>query len=339
MEADIIPYDPYHPHLGYTLVVTCLAWISIGLYSQRYLRRSPHTRTMLYALAIVLPIYAEALAYLIDLVRPAPDTPIGYVLTHIHAYVLQRIPIDSFLSPITEDIALIILGCLILGYMARFFYGSYQLNRELASAVPIARTGHADLLVDLAAANDLRALAVPQIYVSDIDAPLAFTTGMLNPRIYVTNMLLDLLTHDEMIAVLGHEWAHILRRDNLWNWLVRLLRDIGWFLPGSHLAWRSMVASQDEACDALAVSLTHRPLALARALVKVAGAWNGYKPQMHTVSSFAHSSASPHARVEQMIWLSDDSASKLMRRGVVLGAYALAAVLLVLAPLPALLGS
>jgi hypothetical protein len=65
---------------------------------------------MLYALAIVLPSYAEATAYLIDLIRPEPDTPLGYLLTHIHAYVLQRIPIDSFLSPITEDIVLVAGG-------------------------------------------------------------------------------------------------------------------------------------------------------------------------------------------------------------------------------------
>jgi Zn-dependent protease with chaperone function len=339
MGTDIIPYDPYHPHLGYTLAVTCLAWISIGLYSRRYLRRSPHTRTMLYALAIVLPIYAEATAYLINLIRPAPDTSIGYLLTHIHAYGIQRIPIDSFLSPIAEDIVLIILAALILGYMARFLYGSYRLNRELASAVPIANTDHANLVADLAATNAPRALAVPKIFVSDIDAPLAFATGMLHPRIYVTNMLLDLLTPDEMIAVLGHEWAHILRRDNLWNWLVRLLRDIGWFLPGSHMAWRSMVASQDEACDALAASLTHRPLALARALVKVAGAWNGHKPQLSTVNSFAQSGTSPRERVEQMIWLSADSDVRIVKRAAVLGAYTLAALLLLLAPLPALLGS
>jgi Zn-dependent protease with chaperone function len=339
MRTDIVPYDPYHPHLGYTLAVTCLAWISIGLYSRRYLRRSPHTRTILYTLAIVLPSYAEATAYLIDLLRPAPDTQIGYLLTHIHVHVIERIPIDSFLSPITEDIVLIILAGLILGSMARFFYGSYQLNRQLASSVPIARTVHAHLLEELAATNSPRALVVPQIYVSDIEAPLALTTGMLSPRIYVTNMLLDLLTHDEMVAVLGHEWAHVLRRDNLWNWLVRLLRDIGWFLPSSHMAWRSMVASQDEACDALAVSLTHQPLALAQALVKVAGAWSGYKPQMRTISSFTHSSASPHERVEQMIWLSADMESNLITRTAVLGAYTLAAVLLLLAPLPALLGS
>ena len=163
--------------------------------------------------------------------------------------------------------------------------------------MPIGRTAHATLMADLVATDAARVHSLPEIFVSAIDAPLAFTTGMLSPRIYITNTLIELLTHDELIGVLCHEWAHVLRRDNLWNWLVRLLRDVGWFLPGSHIAWRSMVASQDEACDALAASMTRQPLALARALVKVAGAWNVATPSLRTVSSFAHASATPR------VWL------------------------------------
>jgi beta-lactamase regulating signal transducer with metallopeptidase domain len=337
MGADIIPYDPYHPHLGYTLLVTCLAWIGVGLYSQSFLRRSPHTRTILCALAIMLPIYAEATAFVINRLRPEPNTRIGYVLTHIHAYVIQRIPIDSFLSPTAGEIVLILLTGILIGSLARFLIGTYQLNRALVSAVPIARTEHAHLAADLAATDATRTHMLPEIFVSDVDAPLAFTTGMLFPRIYITNSLIGLLAHDEMIAVLCHEWAHVLRRDNLWNWLVRLLRDVGWFLPGSHIAWHSMVASQDEACDALAASMTRQPLALARALVKVAGAWNLTTPRLRMVNSFACASITPRARVEQMIWLSSETI--VLKRSVATGAHTLAALLLLLAPLPALLGS
>jgi Zn-dependent protease with chaperone function len=336
MEADIIPYDPYHPHLGYTLVVTCLAWISVGLYCRFFLRRSPHLRTMLYALAIVLPIYAEVGAYLIDLVRPAPDTRVGYILSHIHAYFIQHLPIDSFLSATAIQVMLLVVAGLIFGSLARFLYGTYQLNYVLLGAVPLKATQHAHLAKDMRA-KGTSAHMVPEIWVSDIDAPLAFTTGLLFPRIYITNTLLQLLTHDEIMAVLCHEWAHVLRRDNLWNWLVRLLCDVVWFLPGNHVAWRQMVASQDEACDVLAATMTRQPLALARALVKIAGAWNLSAPPLQTVSSFARASANPRARVEQMIWLSGDAIT--MRRSTIIGAYALAALLLLLAPLPALLGS
>jgi beta-lactamase regulating signal transducer with metallopeptidase domain len=167
---------------------------------------------------------------------------------------------------------------------------------------------------------------------------MAFATGLLFPSIYITTALLELLTNDEVIAVLCHEWAHVLRRDNLWNWLVSLLRDVSWFLPGSHLAWRSMISSQDEACDALAATMTKQPLTLARALVKVARAWNDdVAPSLVTVNSFARSNTTPRSRVEYMIRLSDEALP--LRRAQLVGAYALVVLFLVLGPLPALVGS
>jgi beta-lactamase regulating signal transducer with metallopeptidase domain len=336
MGTDIVPYDPYHPHLGYTLAITCLAWTCVTLYNRFALRDRPHTRTSLYALAIGLPIYAEGAAYVINRVRPAPNTPIGYVLSHFHAYVIQRIPIDTFLSPAVGEIVLSILLMLLLGSVVRFVLSTRQLKRALAGAVPLSQTAYAHLGAQLAARDHAHAL--PAILVSDIDAPLAFTTGLLFPSIYITSTLLDLLTHDEMIAVLCHEWAHVLRRDNLWNWLVCLLRDVSWFLPGSHLAWRSMISSQDEACDALAATMTKQPLTLARALVKVASAWSDdTAPSLVAANSFARSSTAPRSRVEYMIRLSDDTAP--LSRAYLAGAYALMVVFLVLGPLPALVGS
>jgi hypothetical protein len=52
MSTDIIPYDLYHPHLGYTLAITCLAWVSVALYGRWRLAQRPKLRSRLYALAI-----------------------------------------------------------------------------------------------------------------------------------------------------------------------------------------------------------------------------------------------------------------------------------------------
>lgn len=337
MGNDIIPYDPYHPHLGYTLAVSVLAWLCVAFYSRLWLRQQPWLRTMLYAVAIGLPIFAETTAYLIDQIRPTPNTPVGYILTHFHAYVLQRYPIDTFLSPLIGTLLAVVLVGLTLFSTARFIYGTLQLNRALADAVALGETEHAHLLDQLSRTATIPA-PLPPILLSSVSVPLAFTTGILNPRIYVTSALLELLTPDETMAVLCHEWAHILRRDTLWNWLVRLLRDVVWFLPGSHLAWQSMVASQDEACDAMAVTMTRQPLTLARALVKVASAKaHSDMPPLLAASPFALAGSAPNSRVEQMIRLHERVTVPGSLQTV--GAFVLLFGLLVLSILPALLGS
>ena len=57
---------------------------------------------------------------------------------------------------------------------------------------------------------------MPGTLVVERYARLAFTTGVLRPRIDATTHLLELLTAEEVIAVICHERAHIMRRDNLW---------------------------------------------------------------------------------------------------------------------------
>lgn len=338
MSTEVIPYEPYHPHLGYTLLITCIAWASIALYSRLALRRLPQQRIILYALAIGLPIYAEGASFLIYLLRPAPETAIGRVLSYIHIYYLQLYPIDSFLTPTMEQAALGLLITLTIGSLLRFWYGTSRLNRSLQHAQSLdATAAHDRLAAAFAAAAARIRRAAPPVLVAGMDAPLAFTTGLLRPRIYVSAALLDLLTTDEAMAVLCHEWAHVLRRDNLWNWPIRLLRDLICFLPGSYFWWRSLVSSQDEVCDAVAAEITGQPLVLARALVKVTAAWNGCAPpHFLTIASPFASLREPHMRVERMISLSDGTLTHEPRA---IGAYVLAVMLAMLAVLPTLLGS
>ncbi len=336
MGTDVIPYEPYHPHLGYTLAITCLTWLAVWWYSHSRLRARPTERIMLYALAIGVPLYAEAASLLIFLLRPAPDTWLGYPLSHLHAYVVNRLPLDTFL-PLTAIWAAVgLLATLALLSAVRFMVGTLQLRAMLAPARPLAETPYAHLAAGFASL----AAAAPGVLVLELDAPLAFTAGMVSARIVVTTGLLALLSDDELLAVLCHEWAHVRRRDNLWNGLVRVLRDMLFFLPGSHIAWHSMIASQDEACDRMATMMVRHPLALARALVKVSAAWQtpaAPTPLKRTTSLFALGIVGAQARVEQMIASLDEPAPP--DRGAAVGAYLLLAAFLILAPLPALLGS
>jgi hypothetical protein len=53
------------------------------------------------------------------------------------------------------------------------------------------------------------------------------------------------------------------------TWLATMLRDAFFYLPTSWAAYHQLQQEKELACDDLAVSATHRPLALASALAKV----------------------------------------------------------------------
>ncbi|GAB4119828.1 MAG: hypothetical protein Fur005_14600 [Roseiflexaceae bacterium] len=339
MGQGYIPYEPYHPHLGYTIALTLLVWVGVFFYTQRSLQHHPRIRVILYGIAIMFPIYAELASFAIYAIRPAADTPIGYVLAHIHANIINHLPIDTFLTTTIQTLAIAIVAALCLISWARYLYGSFLLSRYLASAQLFTEQDHPALAIELGDTAATQRVRIPQLLLIDSPAPLALTTGIFRPRVYLSRQLLEMLTTDELLAVICHEWAHILRRDNLWNWAMRLLRDLLSFVPTTQIFWRSMIASQDEACDALAVRMTGQPLVLARALVKVAAAWSKqHHPvvELAAASPFALAASDPTARVEQMIWIETEITPANHQA---IWAYLLIAIALLLGVLPALLGS
>jgi Zn-dependent protease with chaperone function len=99
--------------------------------------------------------------------------------------------------------------------------------------------------------------------------PVAATCGFWRPALLLSPWLIAHLDADELEAVLAHELAHIVRRDNQCDWLALILRDAFGYLPMSRRCYRRLRQHQELACDDLAVAVTHHPLALASALAKV----------------------------------------------------------------------
>lgn len=101
------------------------------------------------------------------------------------------------------------------------------------------------------------------------DRPLAFTCGVFRPMVLLSTWMVEHLDRRELEAVLAHELEHVARRDYLVIWLATVLRDAFFYLPTSRKVYRQLQHEKELACDDLAVRVTHRPLALASALVKV----------------------------------------------------------------------
>lgn len=112
-------------------------------------------------------------------------------------------------------------------------------------------------------------IRTPVIHILPTQYSIAFTVGIGWSRIYLGQWFLTHLTMVELEQVLAHELAHIQRQDNLIALFSTFFLGATFFLPTSWWAFRQLLWEREFAADELAVSLTGKPVALARALVKV----------------------------------------------------------------------
>lgn len=268
METAIAEYEAYHFHLLYDAVLSVVGFVIVVVICRRPALHDPQLRVRLFALVIGLPLLGELIAFVAYQVRPSPHTSAGQAIFRFHEQCgfcpLLDEPLLLSTNPywLVSTLSLVVLislakngiGSLVLGHLAAT-YPTFPIDShpELRCLAGVAARGKASR---------------PRIAVSPHSVPFALTLGVHQPTIIISQGLLAQFSQTELEAVLAHELAHIVRRDNQWNWLMSLLRDALFFLPTSHLAWRQMVLNQEEACDDLTIFWTNRPLDLARSLVK-----------------------------------------------------------------------
>ena len=100
------------------------------------------------------------------------------------------------------------------------------------------------------------------------ESAVAYLRGVRRPRLVVSGRLVELLDEDELRAVLAHEEAHLLRRDNLTGWGLLLAGLLVFYNPVALVALQRATEDMEMACDDAAVESTGEPLALATALIK-----------------------------------------------------------------------
>lgn len=101
-----------------------------------------------------------------------------------------------------------------------------------------------------------------------LDVPIAL--GVLRPEICVPRRALRDLGPAQQRALVGHELAHLLRRDPFWLSFFTCVERALWFQPLLRLARRGAQRAAEEACDAWAARRTGDPVTLADTLVEVA---------------------------------------------------------------------
>ncbi|MEA2109942.1 MAG: zinc metalloprotease HtpX [Pseudomonadota bacterium] len=100
-------------------------------------------------------------------------------------------------------------------------FGSYWFSDKIVlrmyKAQEVSEGSHPELFSIVRTLAQRAELPMPKVYIIPQDTPNAFATGR-NPEhaaVAVTSGILQLLTHDELMGVLGHELSHVKHRDIL----------------------------------------------------------------------------------------------------------------------------
>jgi beta-lactamase regulating signal transducer with metallopeptidase domain len=106
----------------------------------------------------------------------------------------------------------------------------------------------------------------PAVVVLDEDYPVLFTEGMKKHTIMISVHLLRNLSEDELRSALIHEIIHMKRSSSIKMQAIYVLRILMFYNPVSLVEFRRLVHDDEFICDRIAVSISHQPAALIRAI-------------------------------------------------------------------------
>lgn len=139
------------------------------------------------------------------------------------------------------------------------------------------------------------------VRVLDTALPLAFSSGIVRPRIFLSTGLLQSLSAEERELLIAHEQAHLARHDSLRLLLARAL-------SLTHLPWvrKSVLAelqlASEQACDEAAARQADAPCKMAELLLKIEGLYQRHFPQAPLVLNLLGDNRSMlPARIEALL--------------------------------------
>ena len=115
-------------------------------------------------------------------------------------------------------------------------------------------------------------ISVPRIVINESDiGPM--TIGILKPTIILPKWIDRSFSKEEIEVIVGHELAHVKRKDNLLQWLALFFRDILFFSPFGRMAYNFMQSNKEQAADSLFLRIMpEKSSLLAKTIKKVSSA-------------------------------------------------------------------
>jgi Zn-dependent protease with chaperone function len=174
----------------------------------------------------------------------------------------------------------------LLGSVAeQFFY-----TENIASSVLVSDRQLPHLHKLLLEACQILDLEAPQLYIRQNPAPNAYTFAMRGkqPFIMVHTSLIELLTPEEIQAVLAHELGHLKCEHSVYLTIANLLLLAGQLLPFGNLFTQNLQAQLMEwvrcaefTCDRAALLVAQDPRVVASVLMKLSGGSPTLAPQLN----------------------------------------------------------
>lgn len=104
--------------------------------------------------------------------------------------------------------------------------------------------------------------------ILDHSTPFAAQVGFWQSQLVVSQGLLDILTPEQLAAVLTHEQAHAHHRDTFWFFWLGWLRQVTTWLPQTGMLWQKLLLLRELRADRWAAQRVD-PLLLAESLLLV----------------------------------------------------------------------
>ncbi len=280
--------------LAETTLQSALLFTLVWLISRSLGARSAALRSTLWLMALVCPVVVPLLSHIV-LPRFALE---------LHLRALEQ----ALAWPIAWLTAHQLAAALVAGGLLALLFG-LDLARWAACALRVGRGGSHGRASPQAARcaaalpQICRRLAVgrlPAVHVDDRGPTGIYTLRWPRPCIYLSGRLAERLDDEELRAALAHEAAHLQRRDWLRLCVAQLFRDLAWFNPFAHLAYRAYRQATEEAADDASAITRPERIVLASSLLKAQTYLQGTR-RVYASLSFLQPATDVASRVKRLM--------------------------------------